>query len=68
MVEDNLHLDYDHMTVNIRGFTDPKCNKNFRILKHIPIVTHNIAKYDSHSFLRELVPNNGIFDSSGSLI
>ena len=34
-----------------------------RIPKHIPLVTHNLSKCDSYLFLRELVPDNGIFDS-----
>ena len=29
---------------------------------------HNLSKYDSHLFLRELVPDNGIFHSAESFI
>ena len=56
------------MTGNIRGFIHVERNKNFTIPKHIPIVMHNLSKYDSHLFLRELSPDNSIFDSAESFI
>ena len=67
IVDNNFHLDHDHMTGNIRGYTVAECNKNFRIPKNVPIVMHNHSKYDSHLFLKELVPDNDIFDAAESL-
>jgi len=53
IVDNNFHLDHDHTTGDILGFTHAECNKNFRIPKHIPIVTRNLSKYDSYLILRE---------------
>ena len=68
IVDNNSHLDHDHMTGNIHGFTHAECNKNFRIPKFIPIVMHNVSKYDSNLFLRELIDDNWYFDSAESII
>jgi len=55
------------MTGLIRGSTHVKCNKNFRIHENIPFLMYNLSKYNSHLFLREVVADDSIFDSSESL-
>ena len=56
------------MTGNIHVFTHVEYNESFVNPKQIPIVMHNLSKYDSHLFLKELAPDNGIFDSAESFI
>ena len=68
LVGNNFCLDHDHMTGVIRGFAHAEFDKNFRIPKLIPFVMHNLSKYDSYLFLRELVPNNGILDSAEGFV
>ena len=59
---------WSHTTCNIRRFNQAECKRNFRISKHIHYVLHNLSKYYSHLFLKELVPDIGILDSAESLI
>ena len=43
-----------HYTGNYRGAAHRNCNLQYKIPCYIPIVFHNLAGYDAHSFIREL--------------
>lgn len=45
--------DHCHMTGKFRGAAHSKCNLEFQITKHIPIVFHNL-NYDSHFLIEKL--------------
>ena len=55
------------MTGNILGFILAECNKIWNP-RNITIFMHNLSKYDSQLFFRELVLDNGIFDPVESFI
>ena len=46
--------DHCHYTGQYRGAAHNRCNLNHRIPSHIPVVFHNLSKYDAHLFIREL--------------
>ena len=46
IVHNNFHWDHTHVTGNIRRFTHARRKKNLRIPTHIPVVMHNLSKYD----------------------
>ena len=46
--------DHCHYTGRYRGAAHSKCNLKYSIPNFIPIVFHNLSKYDSHLFIREL--------------
>ena len=43
-----------HYTGQYRGAAHNRCNLNHRIPSHIPVIFHNLSKYDAHLFIREL--------------
>ena len=46
--------DHCHCTGKYRGPTHRNCNLRYKIPSHIPIVLHNLNRYDAHLFIREL--------------
>lgn len=60
--------DHDHLTGHYRGAAHKKCNLNFKIASHIPVIIHNLRGYDSHIIIQALgkfknrsfqcIPNN----------
>ena len=59
--------DHCHFTGRYRGAAHNKCNLEYKKLKFIPVVFHNLSGYDSHLFTKNLsftagnidcIPNN----------
>ena len=46
--------DHCHVSGNYRGAFCVKCNLGMRLTKTIPVIFHNLKRYDSHSLLPEL--------------
>ena len=46
--------DHCHYTGKYRGAAHEKCNLQYAIPNHIPVVLHNMSCYDAHLFIREL--------------
>ena len=46
--------DYCHYTGSYQGPSHRNCNLRHIILRYIPIVFHNLSRYDAHLFIREL--------------
>ena len=46
--------DHCHYTGKYRGAAHEKCNLQYAIPNHIPVILHNMSGYDSHLFIREL--------------
>ena len=53
-VGDQKVRDHCHYTGKYRGAAHSRCNLAHRIPNHIPVVFHNLSKYDAHLFIREL--------------
>ena len=51
--------DHCHYTGNYRGAAHRNCNLQYKIPSYIPIVFHNLAGYDAHLFIKELVVSGG---------
>ncbi len=48
------HLDHDHLTGEVRGWSHPTCNWRHTIKRYeIPVVFHNFKNYDSKAILKE---------------
>ena len=47
--------DHCHYTGKYRGATHVSCNLRYKIRNYIPVVFHNLAGYDAHLFIKELV-------------
>ena len=45
--------DHCHYTGKFRGAAHSKCNFNYKVLKDIPIISHN-ASYDTHFIIHQL--------------
>ena len=53
--------DHCHYTGRYRGPAHNKCNLKYRKPKFIPVVFHNLSRYDSHLFIKKLgSPNENI--------
>ena len=52
--EDNKVRDHCHYTGRYRGPAHMKCNLQYKIPSHIPIIFHNLLGYDAHLFIKEL--------------
>ena len=50
--------DHCHYTGRYRGPTHTKCNLQYKIPSHIPIVFHNLSGYDAHLFIKELAASS----------
>jgi hypothetical protein len=46
--------DHCHLTGEFRGAAHMKCNREYRLPKHYPVVFHNLAGYDAHLFVKKL--------------
>lgn len=46
--------DHCHITGKYRGSVHQKCNRNFMLNDKIPVVFHNLCRYDSHFFIQEI--------------
>ena len=46
--------DHCHHTSKYRGPTHRNCNLRYKFSSHIPIVLHNLSRYDTHLFIQEL--------------
>ena len=46
--------DHCHYTDLYRGAAHNNCNLKYRIIDHIPIVFHNLSRYDAYLFIKEL--------------
>ena len=47
--------DHCHYTGKYRGAAHVSCNLRYKIPNYIPVVFHNLAGYDAHLFIKELV-------------
>ena len=47
--------DHCHYSGLYRGAAHSSCNLKYKIPKYIPVIFHNLAGYDAHHFIRELV-------------
>ena len=55
--------DHCHYTGKYRGAAHSKCNLAYKTPKHIPVVFHNLSKYDAKHFIKDLAKkfrNSGI--------
>ena len=46
--------DHCHYTGKYRGVAHRNCNLQYKIPSYIPVVFHNLSRYDAHLFIREL--------------
>ncbi|GFR27609.1 uncharacterized protein TNCT_179661, partial [Trichonephila clavata] len=46
--------DHDHLTGSYRGAAHNICNINYTLAKHIPVVIHNLRRYDSHLIMQSV--------------
>ena len=46
--------DHCHYTGRYRGAAHRNCNLQYKIPSYIPIVFHNLSRYDAHLFIKEL--------------
>ena len=46
--------DHCHVTGKFRGTAHHKCNINLRLPKRLPIIFHNLQRYDGHIIFKEL--------------
>ena len=53
--KDRKIRDHCHYTGKYRGAAHSSCNLRYRIPDYIPVVFHNLAGYDAHLFIKELV-------------
>ena len=50
--------DHCHVTGKYRGSAHRHCNINLKLNHKIPVVCHNLKKYDSHLIMHELAKFN----------
>ena len=46
--------DHCHVTGKFRGATHQNCNVNLQLTKRVPVIFHNLRRYDSHLIFNEL--------------
>ena len=56
---DEKVCDHCHLTGKYRGTAHKSCNLNYRVPKFIPVIFHNLAKYDAHLFIKNLGKTEG---------
>jgi len=54
--------DHCHYSGKLRGAAHNQCNLLFRKPKHVPVILHNLAGYDSHLFISSLGKTQGNID------
>ena len=53
--EDDIKVRYHcHYTGSYRGPSHRNCNLAYKLSSYIPIILHNLSRYDAHLFIREL--------------
>ena len=53
-IEDNKVRDHCHITGKYRGAAHWNCNINLKVSKTLPVIFHNLRRYDSHLIFKEL--------------
>ena len=53
-IVDNKVRDHCHITGKFRSTSHWSCNINLKISKKVPIIFHNLKKYDNHLIFKEL--------------
>ena len=53
-VSDNKVRDHYRVTGKYRSAAHWSCNVNFKMTKKVPVIFHNLERYDSHSTFKEL--------------
>ena len=51
--------DHCHLTGRYRGAAHNECNLAFRIPKFYPVFFHNLARYDTHMFIKDIAETPG---------
>lgn len=51
--------DHDHLTGYFRGAACNNCNINYKLPNFIPVIMHNLSRYDAHFIVPELGRDNG---------
>ena len=54
-LKDRKVRDHCHYTGKYRGAAHISCDLRYKIPNYIPVVFHNLAGYDAHLFIKELV-------------
>ena len=54
--------DHCHLTGRYRGAAHNQCNLNFKLPTFYPVIFHNLARYDSHLFVKDLAETPGEID------
>ena len=57
--KDNAIRDHCHYIGKYRGAAHNKCNLQFKKPKFTPIIFHNLSRYDSHLFIKNLGKTEG---------
>jgi len=54
--------DHCHITGKFRGAAHQDCNLNYKVIKFVPLVCHNLSGYDAHFIIKELGFDNEPID------
>lgn len=60
--ENHKVRDHDHLTGCFRGAACNACNINYKLPKFIPVVLHNLSRYDAHFIIPELGRDDNSID------
>ena len=52
-------LDHCHLTGKYRGAAHNECNLNYKVAKFFPVIFHNLSRYDSHLFIKNIGTSEG---------
>ena len=53
-LHDRKVRDHCHYTGEYRGASHSSCNLQYKVPSYIPVIFHNLSRYDAHLFIREL--------------